>query len=74
MAAMPRCPICGKAAGSRPKNPHGPFCSLRCKQLDLGRWLGGAYLIAGEALGRDDGAEPLRDEEIHGDRGEREAK
>ena len=28
--------------------PYLPFCSARCKQIDLGRWLGGAYRIPAE--------------------------
>lgn len=36
-----RCPICGKPA--TPK--HRPFCSARCAQIDLGRWLKGTYRI-----------------------------
>ena len=35
------CPICGKP----PVREHRPFCSGRCKQIDLGRWLGGTYRI-----------------------------
>src|SRR5207245_2019755 len=36
-----RCPICGKPAAP----PHRPFCSARCAQIDLGRWLKGNYRI-----------------------------
>jgi endogenous inhibitor of DNA gyrase (YacG/DUF329 family) len=37
----PACPICGKpATGSR-----RPFCSARCADIDLGRWLKGVYTI-----------------------------
>jgi uncharacterized protein len=35
------CPICGKPAAGR----HLPFCSSRCADIDLGRWLKGAYAI-----------------------------
>jgi uncharacterized protein len=39
------CPICGK-----PRNPrYAPFCSRRCADVDLGRWLKGTYAIPGEA-------------------------
>jgi uncharacterized protein len=39
---MPRrCPICGKPATLQ----HRPFCSARCAQIDLGRWLKGNYSI-----------------------------
>lgn len=36
-----RCPVCGRPAQAR----HRPFCSNRCAQLDLGRWLTGGYVI-----------------------------
>ena len=34
-----RCPICRKPA----TREHRPFCSKRCAQIDLGRWLGEVY-------------------------------
>lgn len=45
-AARP-CAVCGKpvAAGSAFR----PFCSARCRQVDLGRWLAGDYAIPGGA-------------------------
>ena len=39
-----RCPICANAA--RPG--YAPFCSKRCADVDLHRWLSGGYAIAGE--------------------------
>lgn len=36
-----RCPVCGKARVERFR----PFCSRRCQQVDLHRWLGGTYRI-----------------------------
>lgn len=39
----PPCPICGKPA--RPETK--PFCSTRCADIDLGRWLGERYVIPG---------------------------
>jgi endogenous inhibitor of DNA gyrase (YacG/DUF329 family) len=38
------CPICGKPSTPRSR----PFCSRRCAQIDLGRWLDGRYRIAGD--------------------------
>lgn len=35
------CPICGKAATASMR----PFCSKRCADVDLHRWLGGRYAI-----------------------------
>lgn len=40
---MADCPICGKSADDRVK----PFCSKRCADIDLGRWLKGGYAIPG---------------------------
>jgi endogenous inhibitor of DNA gyrase (YacG/DUF329 family) len=42
----PRCPICGKPAG---QTKVAPFCSRRCADIDLGRWLKGGYAIPGSA-------------------------
>jgi uncharacterized protein len=41
-ANHPPCPICGKPAASP---GHRPFCSPRCRDIDLGRWLKGTYRI-----------------------------
>ncbi|MEN3977126.1 DNA gyrase inhibitor YacG [Emcibacter sp. SYSU 3D8] len=38
------CPICRKPAVER----YMPFCSKRCSDLDLGRWLDGRYVIETE--------------------------
>lgn len=35
------CPICGKESAER----YRPFCSRRCADIDLGRWLKGSYTI-----------------------------
>jgi endogenous inhibitor of DNA gyrase (YacG/DUF329 family) len=40
---MADCPICGKPAAEGLK----PFCSKRCADIDLGRWLKGGYAIPG---------------------------
>jgi endogenous inhibitor of DNA gyrase (YacG/DUF329 family) len=40
------CPICKVAVRTdRAANPAAPFCSARCRDVDLGRWLDGAYRI-----------------------------
>ncbi|HEY7749201.1 MAG TPA: DNA gyrase inhibitor YacG [Aestuariivirgaceae bacterium] len=39
-----RCPVCGKPAIQK----FHPFCSARCSDIDLGRWLSGNYAIPGE--------------------------
>ena len=35
------CPICGKPAAAQFR----PFCSARCRLVDLGRWLDGSYRV-----------------------------
>ncbi|MGH7906671.1 MAG: DNA gyrase inhibitor YacG [Candidatus Binataceae bacterium] len=42
-----RCPICKRPAGSSPANPFRPFCSERCRSIDLGGWAGEGYRIEG---------------------------
>ena len=46
LAAM-RCPICSKQPPQGERHPEHPFCSERCKLIDLGRWLEGDYVIPG---------------------------
>jgi uncharacterized protein len=47
------CPAC-KKSGDWFATPWGPFCSQRCKLVDLGKWLGGEHAIC----------EPLRPEHL----------
>jgi uncharacterized protein len=50
-AAKPRqvaCPICSKPSEFAPSNPWRPFCSERCKLIDLGQWASERYRIAVE--------------------------
>ncbi|MDO9059640.1 MAG: DNA gyrase inhibitor YacG [Bradyrhizobium sp.] len=42
-AAAKKCPICGKPAIEASK----PFCSERCRDVDLNRWLSGSYVVPG---------------------------
>ncbi len=41
------CPVCGQPAAAA----QHPFCSQRCRDVDLGRWLKGNYAIPGRAPG-----------------------
>ena len=44
------CPICRREAGpADARRGTAPFCSRRCAEVDLGRWLGGAYRLEGGA-------------------------
>jgi endogenous inhibitor of DNA gyrase (YacG/DUF329 family) len=40
-AAIGQCPVCGKPTQSE----YRPFCSKRCADVDLNRWLTGSYAI-----------------------------
>ena len=44
------CPICQRTMEGRTRAelPWLPFCSERCKTIDLGRWLSGTYRIPAE--------------------------
>lgn len=47
----PKCPTCGKPADPKYK----PFCSKRCADIDLGRWLKESYRVpTDEVPGEDD--------------------
>jgi len=50
-----RCPICQKENDFFAE-PLGPFCSRRCKLVDLGKWLGEEYRVS----------EPLRPDHFAG--------
>jgi endogenous inhibitor of DNA gyrase (YacG/DUF329 family) len=42
-----KCPTCGKLVEWSEKNPYRPFCSERCKLIDLGAWADGSHRIPG---------------------------
>jgi endogenous inhibitor of DNA gyrase (YacG/DUF329 family) len=44
------CPVCKKPSSQA----HHPFCSARCEDIDLNRWLAGAYVIPAEPVAEDD--------------------
>lgn len=48
-----RCPNCGTPTVSQ----YRPFCSGRCKDVDLSRWLSGAYAIPGNTADDDEDGE-----------------
>lgn len=49
----PACPVCGKPRDAA----HRPFCSKRCADLDLSRWLRGDYVVPGDEAPPDDEAD-----------------
>jgi endogenous inhibitor of DNA gyrase (YacG/DUF329 family) len=43
------CPRCGKSVRWK-GNLYRPFCSQRCKLIDLGKWIDGEFCIQGEKI------------------------
>ena len=46
--ASPRnvlCPTCGKSVAWVAESRYRPFCSVRCRQIDLGAWASEAYRV-----------------------------
>ena len=54
-----KCPQCGKPATT----DYRPFCSKRCSDVDLARWLRGDYVIPGPEGEVDDEAPPNLDDD-----------
>jgi endogenous inhibitor of DNA gyrase (YacG/DUF329 family) len=45
-----QCPTCGRSVEWNDKSPWRPFCSERCKLMDLGAWASERHAIPGEAV------------------------
>jgi uncharacterized protein len=56
-----QCPICKTTFTEAQPEPYHPFCSPRCKRVDLGNWLSGAYTLPRALLPED--IEGLSEEE-----------
>jgi endogenous inhibitor of DNA gyrase (YacG/DUF329 family) len=56
-----RCPICSKTfeIAKLDDLPSFPFCSDRCRLIDLGRWIDGSYSIPGPPLQSESQTESL---------------
>ena len=52
------CPICGKPASEATR----PFCSRRCADVDLNRWLSGVYAVPVTEDDEEDGRRPRDDD------------
>jgi endogenous inhibitor of DNA gyrase (YacG/DUF329 family) len=53
------CPTCGKPVEWRAENRHRPFCSERCKQIDLGAWANEEYRVPGSDPDGPDGSDAM---------------
>ena len=57
-----KCPTCGKPVPWVPENRYRPFCSERCKMIDLGAWANESYRVPvaedDESIDSDSSGEP----------------
>jgi endogenous inhibitor of DNA gyrase (YacG/DUF329 family) len=58
------CPICSKPVDAK----YAPFCSKRCADIDLSRWLKGNYAIPGGPAGEEDETGPSGGGDSHENR------
>jgi endogenous inhibitor of DNA gyrase (YacG/DUF329 family) len=61
ISGVQRCPICRKPVAEQFR----PFCSRRCADVDLNRWLSGVYVVPAKPEEDEDGR--LQDEELPDD-------
>ncbi|MBX6319693.1 DNA gyrase inhibitor YacG [Pigmentiphaga sp.] len=54
MVKKVKCPTCSKPVIWSPDNAWRPFCSERCRQIDLGAWASEKFAIPGAPLETDD--------------------
>lgn len=72
-APRAKCPTCGRPIEWSPANPWRPFCTERCKLIDLGAWLTERHAIPGDPLpDPDDSADGGDRDRGDRDRGERD--
>jgi uncharacterized protein len=58
MAAVVECPVCRAPVAWVQASAWRPFCSERCKLIDLGDWAAERHVIAGEPAAETDSALP----------------
>ena len=49
-----RCPTCGGPSLFAPSNAFRPFCSTRCRQIDLGAWANEDFRVPAESPPEDE--------------------
>ena len=58
MATIVRCPTCSRPVEWTEASRWRPFCSERCKLIDLGAWAAEQHVIPGEVAETEDGVKP----------------
>jgi len=66
MAQQLSCPTCGRQLEWSDAFPYRPFCSERCRLIDLGDWLTEKHVVPGESVTPDEGLGPESDENAPG--------
>lgn len=65
---MKKCPTCNKPIQWQ-DNPFRPFCSERCKLVDLGKWVSEEYRVPGKPVPTEQGGENEGARESSGEAG-----
>jgi endogenous inhibitor of DNA gyrase (YacG/DUF329 family) len=52
------CPTCKREIAWSEASPYRPFCSQRCRLIDLGAWLSEEHAIPGEPVDSPEGPSP----------------
>lgn len=63
MARQLSCPTCGRHLEWNDAFPYRPFCSERCRLIDLGDWLAEKHVVPGESIAPEEGPGPESDED-----------
>jgi endogenous inhibitor of DNA gyrase (YacG/DUF329 family) len=56
-----KCPICKKTVNLG--DPEAPFCSERCRVIDLGNWASEKYVVPGPPVQLEDSPKELKDDD-----------
>lgn len=64
-----KCPQCGRLTLYSPENAFRPFCSERCKLIDLGEWASEGYRIPVKSSSSDSLSSDLENEDPESDEG-----
>lgn len=57
------CPVCRKKVVTDSSNKFRPFCSEKCRTIDLGAWASGDYCVQGKTIEEDPTTDTLKDAE-----------
>jgi endogenous inhibitor of DNA gyrase (YacG/DUF329 family) len=60
--SLVNCPQCGIPTPYSPQNRFRPFCSERCKMIDLGHWAAEDYRIPGSPISTTENQDPQSNE------------